>query len=283
MHRLIALLIAAAIGLGAAGSPPPAAAQSGAEVRAEAERLFDVLRLDEVIAQMRTEGLDYADDLHADLFAGRVTAAWRDAVSHIYDTGAMEAAVRRDFLAAIGDTDTAGLAAFFAGQPGARILQLELDARRALADEEIEAAAKARAGRMSAAGDPMMDRIEAFISANDLVERNVAGAMNASLAFATALGDSAPGTPMADRDVLSEVWAQEPEIREDTESWVRGFLTVAYGPLRPGELDDYIALSRTPEGRALNTALFAAFDALYIDISARLGDTAGRFLQSEEI
>jgi hypothetical protein len=58
---------------------------------------------------------------------------------------------------------------------------------------------------------------------------------------------------------------------------------MAYQPLSDEELDTYIAMARTDEGRALNRALFAAFDEVFTDISATLGLAASRFIVGQDI
>ena len=79
------------------------------------------------------------------------------------------------------------------------------------------------------------------------------------------------------------MWAQEEDIRADTEEWVYSYLALAYDPLSNEDIEAYIALSRSDEGRALNRALFGAFDDLFVDISRRLGMGASRFLVGEDI
>ena len=58
---------------------------------------------------------------------------------------------------------------------------------------------------------------------------------------------------------------------------------MAYGPLSDAELEGYIALSATREGRSMNLALFAAFDELFRGISFDIGKAASRFTQGDDI
>ena len=64
-----------------------------------------------------------------------------------------------------------------------------------------------------------VDQLTAFIEANQLVERNVAGGLNGSLAFYKGLVDGG-GFEMPEDQILQDVWSQEPEIR-DSPSVVR--------------------------------------------------------------
>ena len=58
---------------------------------------------------------------------------------------------------------------------------------------------------------------------------------------------------------------------------------MAYRPLSDDEIAAYTALSETPEGQALNTALFATYDAMFVTISRDLGLAAAQFMAGEDI
>ena len=88
---------------------------------------------------------------------------------------------------------------------------------------------------------------------------------------------------MSDADIVTDVWGQEPEVRQDTESWLLAFLVMAYAPLPSGDLQAYTEFSQSPAGRALNAALFAGFETLYRDISYALGLMAGQGMQGSDL
>ena len=270
--RIVARLGAAAALALAATLPAPAA------TRAEADRLFDAVGLPGMLEIMHDEGVDYGLDLEADLFPGQGGAAWRRLVEGIYDTDAMRGVVSDRFAALLADTDVTPLLAFFDGDLGRRIVRLELEARRAMLDEDLEAAAYEALDMQRDEGDPRLDLLDDFVAANDLVEDNVAGALNASYAFYAALVEGGGGEAVDEGQILSDVWAQEPEIRADTLDWVYAFLSLAYRPLSDDELRRYTELSRSEAGRDLNRALFGAFDRMYVGLSRTLGLAAARFL-----
>ncbi|PZX19875.1 uncharacterized protein DUF2059 [Palleronia aestuarii] len=248
------------------------------------EDLYDALRLDDVIAVMREEGLDYARDLETELFPGQGGRAWASVVEEIYGRAVMQDGISATFAAELDGAHVEPLLAFFASERGRRIVTLEIEARRALRNEALETAAEARAREMRAEGDPRIDRLDAFVDANDLVEENVVGALNSNYAFYQGLIDGgALGDAPAQDEIVADVWSQEPEIRADTIDWVYGYLALAYEPLDDDDLDIYIALSETPEGEALNDALFAAFDTMYADISRQLGQRAAGFMIGEDL
>ena len=108
--------------------------------------------------------------------------------------------------------------------------------------------------------------------------------MTSNYAFYTGLADgSAFPFEMTQSDILRDVWDQEEEIRADTTDWVFSFTALAYQPLSDAQLAEYVAFSRSPEGQALNAALFTTFNDLFADISRRLGLGSARFLSGQDI
>lgn len=252
-------------------------------VRAQdAGELYDLLRLDDLVAVMRQEGLSYGQELGTDMFGGSPGAGWSDLLDEIYDTGRMRSLVEARFTAAIDPEAVAPLVRYFDGADGREIVSLEIAAREAMIDDAVEDAARERYRDLSAGDDPRLEPVERFVEAGDLVEANVAGALNASLRFYSGLVDGG-AIEMSEDEILREVWSTEEETRADTSEWVHGFLLLAYRPLGAEALADYVDLAETDAGRALNTALFAAFNAMYDDISYALGLAAAREMSTQEL
>lgn len=268
-----------------AAPPPAAAAAAGAAAdtsEADLARLVAVLALPELFDIVAREGLAYGDELRASLFPDRASASWDGRVAQIYAPGRMLGLFVPELAAALDSTATAPIMAYFDSDEGRRILALELAARAAIIDPAVEQAARDRWQAIADGGGPFAAGLRAFVHANDLIEANVAGTLNANLAFYSGLatgGDAATHV----EDILASVLAQEAEVRAETEDWVFGYLALAYEPLPEGVLERYTAFSLTPAGQALNNALFAAFDALFVDISRRLGQAAAAQMVSEEL
>ncbi|SFP62046.1 DUF2059 domain-containing protein [Tranquillimonas alkanivorans] len=258
----------------------PATAQEPYEI----EALYEALRIPDVLAIMREEGLEYGDELEAELFPRKGGAAWEALVSNLYGVDAMDELVTQVFTDEMQGTDVAPLVEFFASERGRQIVELELEARRALLDESVDEAARETYADMRAQDAPRLALIERFVEVNELVESNVVGALNSNYAFLTGLmdGDALPGG-MTEDQVLADVWSQEPEIRDETEEWVFSYLTMAYEPLEDADLRAYIDISETEEGQEMNRALFTAFDEMYSKISGALGAGAARFMAGEDI
>ena len=267
-----ALTLATALPLGAQGLPP------------EHEALFEALQLDRVVMVMHAEGVEQGESLADEMFTTRDRAGWRLSVARIYDEGAMRQALLDGISEALEGEDVGPMVDFFASERGGRIVDLELAAREAMADEAAEEAARATWTLLAQDDPERLGRVEAFIEANDLVEENVEGALNSNLAFMLGMNEGgAFPEPLPESDLLAEVWASEPEIRAEMEGWLGGFLTLAYEPLEDDALDAYVAFSETPEGQALNRALFDGFDAMYRGLSFELGRAAAAQMAGQEI
>ncbi|MFP4328812.1 MAG: DUF2059 domain-containing protein [Paracoccaceae bacterium] len=247
-----------------------------------ADRLLDLVGMPRIVEVMRQEGLDYGSDLAADMLPGGVSAGWEATVARLYDPDTMEETVRQGFRAEIGQTDLSPLLDFFDSAEGRRVVALEVSARRAMMDDAVEQAARADYIQRAGAGDDRLALIAEFVEANDLVEANVVGALNSNFMFYRGLVEGG-ALELSEAEMLDDVWRQEDDTRDDTREWLYGFLLLAYGPLEDPELEDYVALSTTPEGRALNRALFVGFDRMYAEISYGLGLAVAQEMRSEEL
>lgn len=247
----------------------------------EIDRLMAALHFADTVEIMRAEGLRYGGEVGDEMLTEAERARWGRVVDGVYDAERMLERVRLRFAEAMAEADTGPLLEFFEGQ-GGEIVALEIAGRRALLDDDTEAAAEARYAELAAAGAPLVDQVMQLIEDSDLIERNVAGALNANLVFYRGLAD-AGGMELSEEDMLAEIWAQETEMRDETRDWMLAYLTMAYQPLPQETLDAYIALYRSPEGRHLNRALFAAFDAMYEELSYQLGLAAALQMAGEDL
>lgn len=255
-----------------------------AEITPEVQRLSKALGLVEIVDVMHAEGIAYGDELAESMFPGPVSSDWRAVVTGIYDTDRMKEVAINGFAKSIAPADVELLTRFFESALGAEIIALEISARLALMDDAVDEANNAHVAAMIKDDDPRIALIDQFIEVNKLLESNVVGALNSNYAFFTGLVDGgAYEDPLSDEEILREVWSQEADIRKDTQEWLYGFLSMAYSPLSDEELMLYIKLSETPEGQALNNALFDGFDALFNAISHELGLAAAREMSSEEL
>ncbi len=251
---------------------------------AQIDALYDALGLPAIIEIMREEGVAYGDELGTEMLPGGVSADWRAAVSMIYDLETMNEEVRGAFGEAIADDDLDLMLDFFTSDRGANIVALEISARRALLDKEVEEASKEAAALQIMDETPRYLAVKEIVETNDLIESNVVGALNSSYAFYMGLIDGGVMPPGVTADTaLQDVWTQEPEIRANTTEWVYSFLLLAYQPLSDDDLAAYQAFMQTEAGQDLNDALFLSFDGMFEDISRALGLASSRFMVTQEL
>lgn len=141
-----------------------------------------------------------------------------------------------------------------------------------------------RFAELAGSDDPRYRLVESFIQTNDLVEVNVAGGLNAARAFYSGLSEGgAFETPMTPDQILQDVWAQEPAIRSEAESWLGSVLNMAYAPLTEAEMRAYITVSEGKAMHVLNGALYEAFDLSFTSVSQDLGRAAAKYIVGETL
>jgi hypothetical protein len=231
---------------------------------------------------MREEGQSYGIDIGADFLPDGGGATWGAVVTRLYDTEKMRMSVASGLEGEIPAEHLAPLLEFFNSATGKRIVEQEILARQAFLDKATEEAARAA---FREAGDDQTARIallRAYVDVNGLIDFNVAGALNSNLRFFRGLGEGG-ALDMGEEEMLAEVWGQEAEIRADTEEWLMSYLLMAYASLSDDEIAEYVALSKTDAGKALNRALFAGFDGMYADLSYALGLAVASQMKGEDL
>lgn len=270
------------LALGAAAAGLLWAAPALAQAEGATARLIDALRMDDTVAIMRQEGLLYGEDLAAEMMPEADLTSWRAHLERLYDADKMQALVEAGLAAELEGVEVAPLADFFTSDLGEEIVELEIAAREAFLDGEVEAAAKAQYAELESEGAEIVGQIETLVEDSDLIEQNVMGILNANLMLYRGLADGG-AYDLSEEDMLLDVWSQEEGVREDSTAWIGAYLLTAYQPLEPEEIDRYIELWRTQEGQALNRALFAVFDRMYEEISYLTGQAVARHMRSQKL
>jgi len=255
-----------------------------AQEDAKITQLTELLQLQPLFDVMRDEGVAYGDDLDREMLGGAGGIHWQRTIQDIYEPGRIWQTFLPGFKDKLRGADIDAMIVFFESDLGQKAVSLEVEARRALLDKAIEDASKEQYHALSESGSSRMKLLEDMIEANDLIEFNVMSALNGSYAFYTGMIDGrAFETPPSDAEVLKDVWAQEDEIRLDTNEWLYSYMLLAYQPLTDDELRAYIDFSKSKAGRALNAALFAGFDDVTVTVSKALGLTVAQFMHGEEL
>ncbi len=242
----------------------------------------DVLKLREAAQILRDEGLGHAQELNTDMLNGQGGPGWQLQVEAIYDIDRMVEQIRTAIAAELQGDALEEVITFFASDLGQRIVTLENTARVAMADSDVEEAARGRCLEMSGSEAPRLRLLEDFAASGDMIERNVTSAMNSNYQFMRGLADG-DALEMSEEDMLADVAGDIDEIRDDTTSWLMGYFLLTYHPLSDEEMQRYLAFSETEAGQALNRALFDGFGRAYQDISYALGRTVALNMLAEEL
>jgi len=276
-----ALVLAAAPALAQTPATQPATPDVPEDVRA----IYEGLLLPELLVVMARGG-----DRHGELIAESIfgpepaPARWTELVASIYDPVHMETEILASLTENLAGEDTAAMRAFLDSPQGRSMVSLELAAREAMLDQDVEQLAKEEAAVALAEESPRLDLLRRYAEANDLIESNVAGTLNTNYAYMMGLLDGgAINRDMTESDILSDIWMQEAQIRADTTEWVYSFLLKAYEPASDSDIDTVIAFSETEPGQALNHAVFDAFDDQLRQVSRAMGLAAASFMTTEEL
>lgn len=297
MIRIAGLTVAIAFGAVATfGQPAHSQDEQGAQdvqaspsvlLEDHAPALYQMLSdmgMYEIIAMMATENNRGAVDLEDQLFPGAGGAAWQAMVTNLHASDRMvasfEAAFDRD---ALTPAQIETVQAFVSSDTGQRLVAGEIAARQMfLEDAAVDAATDVFMAAVEAA-DPRLEILQRFNDVNGLVDRNVSGALNLRIAFYRGLIDGgAFDGDVPESLMLSEVWAQEPEVRHLTVEWLFSYQLAAYADASDADLEAYLALSESEAGRVVNATLFAAFDVMLADLSYDLGLAAATFIAGED-
>lgn len=253
-----------------------------AERDAQMQVLLEALRVGDTLEIMREEGLLYGESLAQDMMPEADIASWTAHVERIYDPAKMRRLVSERLSAELEGVALAPINAFFTSDLGVEIIELELSAREAFLDLDVEDAAKAQYEELAGENAQIIGQIEQLVEDSDLVEMNVMGILNSNLMLYRGLADGG-AYDLSEQEILTDVWSQEEGVREDSSEWIGAYLLTAYQPLEPVEIDRYIAFWQTEEGKRLNRALFATFDRMYEELSYLMGQAVAQHLRSQKL
>lgn len=244
-------------------------------------RLLEVVAIDDLLAVMSAEGKDHARDIGAEMLPDGI-GGLAALAERIYRPARLRRQFEDGFAGRMEPAEIAAATAFFSGPAGARIVQIEISARAAMLDPDVDALSRSMLAEARAENAPRLALVRRFIEANDLIESNVVGTLNAQYAFYMGMGQN-ESAPVSETDVLAELYAQEDAIRLESAEWLLAYLLMAYEPLPDDDIEAYIAFSESPAGQAYNRAVFAAFDRLFVDVSGRLGRGIARLNTGERL
>lgn len=236
----------------------------------QVDQLVDAMGLPALVEVFSTEGLESGAALDEGFLNGQGGNVFGETVRRLYDPVRLEQELRAGMAQALDGDIAAQATLFFDSELGAQIVELEVQARRAMMQQELETVAKSAPSAQS-------DAVSEFLTTRDLVERNTKTSMDARIAFVAGMAEVTGNQDTPDFE------AQRDAVHAETESWLRGYYALAQSPLSADDVAIYTAFWETDVGQAVDDALFDAFGSSYSSLSFALGQAVGRLLPQNEL
>jgi len=237
----------------------------------QTDQLVDAMGIPALIEAFSADGIENGTAVDNGILNGQGGNVWAETVRRLYDPARLEEEIRGAFAENLDEQVAAQALLFFESDIGVQIIDLEVQARQAMLDPELEAAAKAAPSANSAA-------ITEFLEARDLVERNTDAAMTAQTAFFAGMAETSPqfvAPPETDE--------QRAVMQVETERWLRGYYALAQSPLSEDDVAIYTAFWDTEVAMEIDDVLFDAFATSYATLSFGLGQAAGHLLPQNDL
>lgn len=244
---------------------------SAAMADPDVDRLIDAMGMPDLIRAFSAEGEAAGDAMDAEFLSGQGGSVWADTVRKLYDPARLENDLRIG-LSEILEPETARTALlFFESDVGQRITALEVQAREAMLDEDVETMAKTAGAQADA-------RVRDFLKLRDLVERNTDTGVSAQSAFFDGYTQATRSdVPAPDGEVLRE------SIQAETETWLLGYYALVQSALSDEDIQTYSDFWQTEVGAAVDDAVFQAFGDSYTTLSFALGQAVGLLSPTGEL
>lgn len=249
---------------------------SGAAL-ADGMRLFEALQGPRLLSLLAQEAERSAEDVNRDFLGGDGGQVFIDTVARLNDPARLAPRIASGLETALASDVLDAVTLFFESDLGQDIVNLELSARSTIFDPTVEQAVRAEVRER---GVPKL--VTQIIEEGDLVARNVADAERVLRQFY--VGRLTGGADDMDQAMIEALIADNQEaMRLETQAWLEGFMTLAYSPLSPDELQTYANFWRTDAGQAYDRALFEIFAEVFEENSFALGQLVGRLEVSDDI
>ncbi len=265
--------------------PVQAAPSAGlSEERPELYAMLQAMGIYELLTIIGMENIAGATDLEDSLFPGQGGAPWIAMVTQIHSADRMARLFEENFpIDALSPEQIADVTAFMQSDIGRQLVEGEVATRILFLDDATYDIATERFMSAMDARDERLEILYELNEVNDYIERNVIGALNLRIAFFRGLDDGgAFDDGMGEDLMLDQVLGQQDEIRQTTVEWLFSYQLTAYADVSDDDLRTYIEFGRSDAGRAMNAALFAAFDGLLGVVSYEMGNGAATFIAGED-
>lgn len=239
-------------------------------------RLLDAMQAPRLLTQLAREAEQSAQDIDVDFLDGAGGAFLAETVQRLNDPKRVLPLLEAELTKNMSQDHLAAVVSFLESPLGLQLADLELSAREAMFDPELDEAVRARVAQ---SGVPEL--VDTIIEEGDLIEKNVTDSLAILEQFY--IGRRAGGmTDLTESEIGAFTAELESEIRSETTEWMRAFMTLAYSPLSDADLQIYADFWKTNAGKSYDIALFASFKKILAENSFALGQMVGRMQASDE-
>tara|TARA_B100000674_G_scaffold8406_1_gene6489 strand:- start:1112 stop:1990 length:879 start_codon:yes stop_codon:yes gene_type:complete len=244
--------------------------------------LYDALQMDRVNEIIRVEGIRDAKDTGEAYLSANSAKRFVDQAKSVYQLESMEQDFKRLLTENLSTADANEILLFYQLPIGKLASELEVSARVAISETEIEEMAKTELKEAKALNNRRLDDIGSVIKTLELVEQNLIGAYAAQFAFMNELSKLGV-LELTRQEMIDIITNDEEKLKGEILEWLMAFSHMAYAPMSDEEFSVYNDFSKSDLGIVLNKALFSAYNEMAKDQSQRLANILGEFMKSEDL
>ena len=244
--------------------------------------LYDALQMDRVNEIIRAEGIRDARGTGEAYLSTNSVERFVEQAKSVYQLDNMEKDFKRLLTENLSTSEANEILLFYRLPIGKLASELEVSARVAISETEIEEMAKTKLKEAKALKNTRLDEIESVIKILELVEQNLIGAYAAQFAFMYELSKLGV-LDLSRQEMIDIITNDEEKLKGEILEWLMAFSHMAYAPMSDEEFRVYNDFSKSDLGILLNKALFSVYNEMAKDQSQSLANILGEFMKSEEL
>ena len=238
--------------------------------------------MDRVNEIIRVEGIRDAQGTGEAYLSANSVERFVDQAKSVYKLDSMEKEFKRLLTENLSTSDANEILLFYRRPIGKLASELEVSARVAISETEIEEMAKTMLKEAKVLKNTRLDEIESVIKTLELVEQNLIGAYAAQFAFMYELSKLGV-LELSRQEMIDIITNDEEKLKGEILEWLMAFSHMAYAPMSDEQFSVYNDFSKSDLGIALNKALFSVYNEMAKDQSQSLANILGEFMKSEDL
>ena len=244
--------------------------------------LYDALQMDRVNEIIRAEGIRDARGTGEAYLSTNSVERFVEQAKSVYQLDNMEKDFKRLLTENLSTSEANEILLFYRLPIGKLASELEVSARVAISETEIEEMAKTMLKEAKAIKNTRLNEIESVIKILELVEQNLIGAYAAQFAFMYELSKLGV-LDLSRQEMIDIITNDEEKLKGEILEWLMAFSHMAYAPMSDEEFRVYNDFSKSDLGILLNKALFSVYNEMAKDQSQSLANILGEFMISEDL